>query len=81
MKAGAWTQGPALLMALGILEARAATHGDGVLDPSTELGVHTIVEALKLSLADRDAWFADPAAVDVPLDDLLSESYLAAGLR
>lgn len=78
VKAGAWTQGPALLMALGILEARAATHGDGVLDPSTELGVHTIVEALKLALADRDAWFADPAAVDVPLDLLLSRDYLAA---
>ncbi len=78
IKAGPWTQGPALLMTLGILEARAATHGDGVLDPSTELGVHTIVEALKLALADRDAWFADPEAVDVPLDDLLSESYLAS---
>ncbi len=78
VKAGPWTQGPALLMALGILEARAATHGVEVLDPSTEVGVHTIVEALKLALADRDAWFADPAASDVPLSDLLSESYLAS---
>ena len=80
LKAGLWTQGAALLQALAILDAAAATHGDDVLDPSTALGVHTITEALKLALADRDSWFADPAAIDDPealLADLLDPAYAA----
>lgn len=80
LKAGLWTQGPALLQALAILDAAAAEHGDAMLDPSTALGVHTITEALTLALADRDAWFADPAAIDDPdalLTDLLAPAYAA----
>lgn len=69
-KAGAWTQGPALLQTLRILEPLA----DELLDPSTEAGAHTILEALKLALADRDAYYGD-AAVD--LDTLLSPEYAA----
>ncbi|MCC2034199.1 gamma-glutamyltransferase family protein [Microbacterium allomyrinae] len=69
-KAGPWTQGPALLQTLALLEPL----GDDLLDPSQEAGAHTILEAQKLALADRDAWFAD---VDVDLDALLSEDYLA----
>jgi len=77
VKAGPWTQGPVLLQTLAILEAAASAspEGDAVLDPSTALGVHTIVEALKLALADRDAWYGDPAQTDVPLTELLSASY------
>lgn len=60
-KAGTWSSGPTLLLALAILDAFPDEH----LDPSTELGVHTIAEALKLALADRDAYFGDPAAVPV----------------
>ncbi len=30
---------------------------DERIDPSTELGAHTIIEAIKLALADRDAYF------------------------
>src|SRR5262249_7288793 len=37
--------------------------------------VHTVVEALKLSLADRDAFCGDSGTEPVPLDTLLSESY------
>lgn len=70
-KAGAWTQGPALLQALALLEP----FGDDLLDPSTETGAHTILEAQKLVLADRDAWFGDD---DVDLDALLADDYLAA---
>ncbi len=69
-KAGAWTQGPALLQTLALLEPLA----DDALDPSQELGAHTILEAQKLALADRDAWFGDD---EVDLDALLSEDYLA----
>src|SRR5262249_44860373 len=39
--------------------------------------IHTAVEALKLGLADRDAYFADPLFAAVPLDELLSAKYAA----
>ena len=68
-KAGAWTQGPALLQTLGLLEPLA----DDLLDPSQEAGAHTILEAQKLAYADRDGWFGDD---DVDLDALLSPGYL-----
>ncbi len=68
-KAGAWTQGPALLQTLRILD------GLPDLDPSTESGAHAVLEALKLALADRDAYYGDAA---VPLDVLLSEEYAAS---
>lgn len=68
-KAGAWTQGPAILQTLGMLEPLA----DDLLDPSNEAGAHTILEAQKLSFADRDAWFGDD---DVDLGTLLSDDYL-----
>ncbi len=68
-KAGAWTQGPALLEALRILEPLA----DEDLDPGTESGAHTILETLKLALADRDAHLGDGA----PVDELLSASFAA----
>ncbi|GGM27416.1 gamma-glutamyltransferase family protein [Promicromonospora citrea] len=71
-KTGAWGQGPALLSALKILEG----FDDERLDPSTELGAHTVLEAQKLALADRDVWFGD--ADDVPLDHLLGDAYAAA---
>ncbi len=41
--------------------------------------VHTTVEALKLALADRDTFYADPLFVDVPLAELLRPEY--ASLR
>ncbi|AXJ10161.1 gamma-glutamyltransferase family protein [Arthrobacter sp. PM3] len=69
-KTGPWGQGPALLQTLAILDG----FEDRFLDPSTELGAHTILEALKLALADRDAYYGDS---DVPLDYLLSADYCA----
>jgi gamma-glutamyltranspeptidase / glutathione hydrolase len=70
-KAGPWTQGPALLQTLRILDG----HPD--IDPSTDAGAHAVLEALKLALADRDAYYGD---ADVPLDVLLSAEY-ASGRR
>ena len=69
-KTGAWGQGPALLQTLMILDGFSDEH----LDPSTALGAHTILEALKLSFADRDAYYGD---TDVPLEYLLSAEYAA----
>jgi len=78
-KTGPWGQGPVLLQALAILEAYGRLHGldDEHLDPSTAFGIHVIAEAEKLALADRDAWYGDPAFVDVPLTTLLSPAYAA----
>ncbi|MCR2793112.1 gamma-glutamyltransferase family protein [Microbacterium sp. zg.Y625] len=72
-KAGAWTQGPALLEALRILDG----FEDEALDPATARGAHTIIEALKLALADRDAYFGD-AADPALVTSLLSEEYVAS---
>lgn len=70
-KTGPWGQGPALLQTLAILAGLDDDH----LDPSTELGAHTILEAQKLALADREAYYGD---ADVPLGYLLSEEYAAS---
>ncbi|WEK14687.1 MAG: gamma-glutamyltransferase [Candidatus Microbacterium phytovorans] len=64
-KAGTWTQGPALLQALRLLEPMT----DDRLDPSTVDGAHTIIEVLKLALADRDAHFGDGVDPSPLLDD------------
>lgn len=69
-KSGAWGQGPTLLIALRILDG----FEDDAIDPTTAQGIHTIIEALKLALADRDTHFGDE---DVDLDYLLSEEYIA----
>jgi gamma-glutamyltranspeptidase/glutathione hydrolase len=69
-KTGPWGQGPALLQTLAILDG----FPDECLDPSSELGAHTILEAQKLALADREAYYGD---TDVPLDYLLSAEYTA----
>jgi gamma-glutamyltranspeptidase / glutathione hydrolase len=74
VKAGAWTQGPSLLQSLAILNG----FEDDSLDPGTEQGAHTILEVLKLALADRDAWYGDDGTT--PLGTLLSDDY-AAGRR
>ncbi|WP_371740680.1 gamma-glutamyltransferase family protein [Frigoribacterium sp. CFBP 13712] len=70
-KTGAWGQGPALLQVLALLDPLP----DELLDPSTADGAHTIVEAQKLAMADREAYYGDH---DVPLDALLSSEYAEA---
>ncbi|MFJ3385516.1 MULTISPECIES: gamma-glutamyltransferase family protein [unclassified Curtobacterium] len=70
-KTGPWGQGPALLQTLRLLEPL----DDALLDPSTVAGAHTIVEAQKLALADREAYYGDG---DVPMDELLADAYTDA---
>ncbi|MGW1347031.1 gamma-glutamyltransferase family protein [Kribbella sp. NPDC002412] len=68
-KTGPWGQGPGLLQSLAVLNEL----GDVDLDSAE--GVHTTVEVMKLSYADREAWYGDGA--DVPLKTLLSPAYAA----
>ena len=37
----------------------------------------TLTEALKLAFADREAYYGDPAKVEVPLATLISSEYAA----
>jgi len=70
-KCGAWTQGPYLLEALEILkdiDLKAMGH-------NRPAEVHTLVETLKLAMADRDTFYADPLFAEVPLSALLSSEY------
>jgi gamma-glutamyltranspeptidase/glutathione hydrolase len=72
-KCGPWTQGPYLLQTLQLLEAVAGFEYRH-RDPDT---IHTVIEAMKLALADRDAYYADPLFAEVPLKALLSKDYVA----
>lgn len=70
-KCGPWTQGPCLLEALKIIggfDVKAM----GRYSPDA---VHVTVEALKLAMADRDVFYADPLFEKVPLEALLSGEY------
>ncbi len=42
------------------------------LGPDSPAAAHLTVEALKLAMADRDAYYADPLYEDVPLAGLLA---------
>jgi gamma-glutamyltranspeptidase/glutathione hydrolase len=77
-KAGPWSQGPALLQALAMLDGvpavkekdrSASVHRDA----DTAEAVHVSVEAMKLAMADREAWYGD--VEEVPLEQLLSREY------
>ncbi len=70
-KTGPWGQGPVLLQQLQLL-AGDDLPAMGLLSPDW---VHTVTECAKLAFADREAWYADPAAFDVPLATLLSRGY------
>ena len=72
-KTGFWGQGPALLQAVNILDG-FDIKGMG---PSSADFVHTVTEALKLSFADREAYYGDPDFVKVPGKALLSSAYAA----
>jgi gamma-glutamyltranspeptidase/glutathione hydrolase len=68
---GAWCQGPVLLQTLALLEG---TDLAGLGHNSADY-VHHLTEALKLAFADREAYYGDPARVEVPLATLISAEY------
>ena len=70
-KCGPWTQGPYLCQTLRLLEGfdlKAMGHLSADY-------VHVVIEAIKLAMADRDAYYGDPNFVDVPMSGLLSDAY------
>jgi len=70
-KCGPWTQGPALLQTLQLLEGfELSKLGFGSVDY-----FHLIIEALKLAFADREFHYGDPRFVNVDINRLLSKSY------
>ena len=70
-KTGFWGQGPVLLQTLLILQSFDL---ERMGHNSTEY-IHTVTEALKLALADRDTYYGDPGFAKIPATGLLSESY------
>ena len=73
-KPGMWSQGPSLLQSLRLLEhTDVASVGANSAD-----FVHLVTEAIKLSFADREAYYGDPNHSDIPTETLLSRDYGAA---
>jgi gamma-glutamyltranspeptidase/glutathione hydrolase len=72
-KTGPWGQGPVLLQQLRLVDALNLAG----LAPGSADWIHTIVEAAKLAYADREAWYGDPDASEVPIAALLSAEYAA----
>jgi gamma-glutamyltranspeptidase/glutathione hydrolase len=70
---GPWCQGPALLQVLNILEGYDLV---GMKHNSPDY-IHAVTEAVKLVMADREAYYADPRFLDVPMDALLDKTYAA----
>src|SRR5262249_48990357 len=70
-KTGFWGQGPMLLQALQILQNFDVER----MGHNSAEYVHTVAEALKLALADRDVYYGDPAFAKIPAAGLLAPAY------
>lgn len=69
-KPGFWSQGPAMLETLNILEG-FDLKSMGLNSPEY---IHTVTEALKLAYADRDTYYGDPKFAPAPAS-LLTKEY------
>lgn len=73
-----WTQGPAMIQALNLLEQvdlRAMGYNSGRY-------IHTVYQAMNLAFADRDFYYGDPDFPPVePITGLLSREYAKARFR
>ena len=67
-----WTQGPAMLQALNILE----NFDLKAMGYNSARYIHTVYQAMSLAFADRDFYYGDPAfAPEEPIRGLLSKDY------
>jgi gamma-glutamyltranspeptidase/glutathione hydrolase len=71
-KPGFWSQGPAMLQALNIMEGF-----DGKPPLNSADYLHRQVEAMKLAYADRDTYYADPKFSKLNVQELLTKEYAA----
>src|SRR6266850_2429771 len=70
-KCGFWSQGPAMLQALAIMQRFDLR----AMGPGSADYLHLLIEATKLAFADREQYYGDPSKAMVPSEVLLSESY------
>jgi len=70
-KCGPWSQGPVFLQQLKILEGFDL----GAMRHNSADYIHTVIESAKLAFADREAYYADPEFVEVPIRALVSKEY------
>ena len=70
-KCGPWSQGPVFLQQLRSCWKDSISRAMG--HNSAEY-IHTVIEAAKLAFADREAYYADPEFVDVPMDGTAERS-------
>src|SRR5499427_4809786 len=70
-KTGPLTQGPYLLQTLRLLEGFDLKK----MSFNSADYIHTVIEAEKLALADRDEYYGDPNFAKVPMQQLLSDPY------
>ena len=70
-KCGPWSQGPVFLQQLRLLERFDLA----AMGQNSSQALHTWLECAKLAFADREACYADPRFADVPLAELLSDTY------
>src|SRR5436305_5159394 len=70
-KAGPLTQGPYLSQTLRLLEGFDLKK----MGLNSADYIHTVIEAEKLALADRDEYYGDPNFTKVPMQQLLSGQY------
>ena len=71
-KPGFWSQGPSMIEALNLVEGFDLR----AMRLNSAAYIHTLVEALKLAYADRDAWYGDPRFTKIPAR-LLTKEYAA----
>jgi gamma-glutamyltranspeptidase/glutathione hydrolase len=74
LKLTTWTQGPAMLQALNILE----TFDLVSMGFNSARYIHTLAQAMHLAFADRDFYYGDPYfPPEEPIQGLLSKEYAA----
>jgi gamma-glutamyltranspeptidase / glutathione hydrolase len=73
-KLSQWTQGPAMLQALNILEKKDLKS----MGYNSSRYIHTVCQAMQMAFADRDFYYGDPYfPPEEPMSGLLSKEYAA----
>jgi len=73
-KCGFWTQGPASLQVLALMEQ----YDPASLGHNSADYLHLLIEATKLAYADREQFYGDARFAEVPAENLLSDDYARA---